>query len=405
MEPSLDLLGEAPAQLHAAEATRRSDTGSNRSGAVSKVRTWRWVVLFAILAVPAICGAFLWIDDDFWATRQDPVVEVTRAKDKLISSIATFAPRVGLTGGIEYSHTFKLLNDGPSDIVIAGTSKSCGCLSGDIDRKIIHRGESAAVPLRVKTGNAINKSGSLTVSTSAGVTYLFQLKTWTYQPVMLEGDNLSPLSAGLLTPGGKGSITRNLFVYSEADKSPPTLRWEPENGAQSLACILTDLGVEPVDGVRIRRRHYRIKVDVTAQSTPGLQIQRLTFKCVEPGRSEYDFAPNVTWSVKSPISITPARWILKKGELLSNRVTKQVSLTHASGLRFRIRKVECSHDAISVSGVSQGSAIVHDLQVTIAPNRIRSTKSLAETVKFSIEPSSGDRSASSVELLHVIIAR
>lgn len=398
MKLSLDLIGDPPQVTDVACSDSATDVGSGcrRRPTIVLASSIVLILISCTLTLATIISG---------KTARDPVVEVMNVNDDLTTVTASFAPRVAAIGEMEYSYAFQLANSGQSDVIIERTSKSCSCLSGDIDRKVIRPGESASVPLRVKTGNIIDKSGSLTVSSQGGHTWLYQLRTRTFQPVMLDGDGISPLSAGLMVPAGRASLIRQMFVYAERDKPIPVLRWLPEAGNKSLACTLTDRGVEQVDDNGVQRRRYDLRITVTAQSTPGLQFQHLVFESVAPGNPEYHFSPSITWNVRSPISMDPPRWVLSRDRSATS-MEKQVTLTHTGKVPFWIRKVECSNDALSVSGsIGGGAAVSHRLNVTLNMDRTKLTKSRLETVKFHTEVNSAGGASYSEEVFHVILAK
>jgi len=94
-----------------------------------------------LLSISAVSVAAVWQEFASDPSLADPVVEVTRVDDTVMSHVATFAPRVGLPSDVEYNHTFQLYNDGAEAMVIAEAKKSCSCFEVDVDRESISPGE------------------------------------------------------------------------------------------------------------------------------------------------------------------------------------------------------------------------------------------------------------------------
>lgn len=332
----------------------------------------------------------------------DPVVEVV-ATQEATKHVARFAPRVRLSSDLKYSHVFSLRNNGRQDLIVKQKSKSCDCLSAEVDREMIKPGEAAAVTLEVKPNNLVNKQATVTIQTDDGASHVYQLQTWTYLPVMLDSGRDLPISFGQLAPGTPMTGKHRLTVHSTAETPPPELKWFPVPGSEEITCILTERGVESFAEGRLQRREYDLEVAVAAGTAPGLVSKEISFAPAADGGEAYHFSTRVTWVVGSPISVDPPRWILKKDELQSTvPLRRKFALVDRQGRAIRVLSVECSEPSLTVQSIAGASESQPEYEVTLDPTKLTDEKAFVGTVKLQIALADADPPVSVSESFKVI---
>ena len=350
-----------------------------------------------LLSLLMLSGVMLWLTPARVQTT-DPVLEIKRIDDNTMSYIATFNPKVGRREDIEYSHTFRLPNGGSTDIVVDEFKKSCDCLSAHIDKEVIRPGEYASISLRVKPRNLVSQKGSLLVNTNDNSRYFYRLQTRTYEPVMLEGGR--DISLGMLAPGSEASVTRRLFLYSHGkSESVPELQWIPPDQEAQVHCNLTDLGVEPFEDGRLMRRVYAMRINVAAGEVVGLRSEKIFFST--KGREEDSFSSSVNWSVRSPISISPQRWVIRRSDDgFASTMVKSIHVKSSKG-PCRVTHVRCSSPLLSVSDVPNNRSSAHALTIAFDTSGVSPHKNFLESVEISFD--SRDQPFAVVESLKVIV--
>lgn len=355
----------------------------SRSGSIGARLACSRSTVAALLTISAASLLWAWPDLGRTQSTADPVVDSTTSATGVLTTTATFAPRVGLPGTVEYAHTFELRNEAGSDLVVERTSKSCGCLSATIEREAIPPGETAAVTLKVRPNNIVNKEGTLTVWAKDGRRFVYQLRTWTYPPVMLDQASTAPISFGLLAPGSRTTTIRRLFVHSDASSVPPELRCANVDGEGPIRCTLVDRGVTPIADGRLLRRTYELTVDVSAGAVPGLRIDHFALAPVNPAHEEYAFTTDVVWNVDSPILLEPARWILRRSDISStDPVSHTVRLSHSGGAPFRITSIETSHGWVQAAVSSPSAEGASELNITVDSAQVPAEGNHLATVKL-----------------------
>ena len=331
------------------------------------------------------------LDDGTPIASVDPVITTVNKPDGTVHVTAEFVPRVGWPSEVDYKHRFVLTNPSSDELVVTGTSRSCGCIDGSIDKLRIPSEGSATVLLQIKPGDQIFKDASMTVEIKGQPRHTYSLKTITYRPIMLDFGDGEPLSLGVQQPLTKTEVSRKVFLYSSSKQGLGKLECVPTPHTSPIKCSLEEIGIEELHQDRVFRRIYNLSLDVSVGEISGNEVLHLRDANARPGQPEFKLTVN--WHVRDPVELSPERWIVTRSEdsANENKLEQRVVVRGIDKVPFRISSATAKPDTVSVELDGHTPKTEHVATVKLDASKFTSASPLLEQVHFHISVEGGNR--------------